>query len=479
MSQALRHTINSERSKSCTPAPGRFAIMIPILVCAYAEIASPLLMDLASAPLKVTSLAERLQANMAPRVENKIFWPTVAAITLFLVIRNWSRLTLPPHIKWLLAHLALAGLSVSWAFKPEASFTRFVLQAIIVTSIVLPAMLAPRTADMMRGLYLCFAFALILNIPFVFDQNPDILENVSIGYPGYFSFKGLLGECAAIAFLLSLHEVLYPGWRRALGFIIIGIATYLMIISMSKGSLGLSLVAPFLAWLALFIGRRMRVCPTIVLLSIPVCYWILSNIVGDLISRISWHLYANYTLSGRTDIWNFVNFEIARKPLFGWGYQSFWLVGLDAPSIVDAPGWIKTLPSSHNGYLDTNLDLGYVGLVVLVIFIFTSLRAIGRLAERQPARAWVLLTLALFAILTNFLESAWMHGMDMVWLIFLIVVAETGRWQSYSPGVPELPLAVPTLPGRRAGLARACRPDKRSPISEQSYVSWTRIKLPS
>ena len=54
-----------------------------------------------------------------------------------------------------------------WAFRPELSFIRFIQQVMIVTSIVLPAMVAARTADMMRGLFLVFAFASILNVFFV------------------------------------------------------------------------------------------------------------------------------------------------------------------------------------------------------------------------------------------------------------------------------------------------------------------------
>ena len=46
-------------------------------------------------------------------------------------------------------------------FQPGAARSLDILQQVmIVTSIVLPAMLAARTVDMMRGLFLCFAFAL-------------------------------------------------------------------------------------------------------------------------------------------------------------------------------------------------------------------------------------------------------------------------------------------------------------------------------
>jgi hypothetical protein len=84
-------------------------------------------------------------------------------ICLF-AMRNLSRLTLPPHIICLFGYLAFAGASVLWAFKPEMSLILFSQQAMIVTSIVIPALLAARTADMMWGVFLCFAFALISRV---------------------------------------------------------------------------------------------------------------------------------------------------------------------------------------------------------------------------------------------------------------------------------------------------------------------------
>ena len=138
----------------------KYAI-VPILACIFALIVSPLFIFFTSSPIQT------LQSAMESRPENRIFWPAMAAISVVLAVRNRSRLTLPPHIICLLAYLAFAGASVLWAFRPEISFIRFVQQVMIVTSIVLPAMLAARTADMMRGLFLCFAFASILNVFFV------------------------------------------------------------------------------------------------------------------------------------------------------------------------------------------------------------------------------------------------------------------------------------------------------------------------
>jgi O-antigen ligase len=301
----------------------------------------------------------------------------------------------------------------------------------VVTSIALPAMLAARTVDMMRGLFLCFAFALILNIFFVLGGSVTVVRYgsmlVNIGYQGYFQGKNYLGECAAVALLLSFHEMLCPGRRRASGIIVGVIAILLLYLSDCKTALGLSVICPFLAGVTLIFRKMTRISPAIILLSIPLCYTLLSNVSNFNINRISYILYGDSTLTGRTIIWDFAQYEIGRNPLLGWGYQSFWLVP-DSPAIIDAPGWVKMMPNAHNGYYDTMLEMGYAGLAFLLAFIITSLHAIGRVADRDPGRARLVLSLALFIILYNFFESLWMRGFEFLWVVFVIVAAEIGRY---------------------------------------------------
>ena len=90
----------------------------------------------------------------------------------------------------------------------------------IVTSVVVPTMLAARTVDMLRNLFLCFACAVALNLLlYMLGGSVTIAQYgaaaVDIGYQGYFLGKNYLGECAAVAFLLGAYEVCHRGFRRA------------------------------------------------------------------------------------------------------------------------------------------------------------------------------------------------------------------------------------------------------------------------
>jgi O-antigen ligase len=395
----------------------KFTIII-ILVCVFATVISPL---------------EYVIFNISPydtRLDTRIFWPAIAGVSIVLARQNHARLPrpLPPHIICLLLYLAFAGTSVLWAFNPKDSFVRFTQQAMIVTSIVLPAMLAAPTADILRGLFLwCFAPAAILNVPFVFENSPSIVAALK-GYPGYFMGKNYLGEFSAIPFLLALHEMLYPGRRRVFGIVVAGVAAWLLFWANSKTAFGLALLVPLVAGLTLLAKKITRLSPAVSLLSVPLCFVVLSTVSHFGIERISYMLYGDSSLTGRTVIWDFANTEIARRPLLGWGYQSFWLAGSNAPSIVDAPGWVKEMPDGHNGYVDTKLELGYVGLALLVSFIIATLHGVGRMADRAPARAWLVLSLALYVIVYNFLESVWLKSYEFLWVLFLVLAGEIARY---------------------------------------------------
>jgi exopolysaccharide production protein ExoQ len=398
-------------------------LILPMLVCVYVVIISPLISF-------VSVRSNTLQGMLESQWDNRIVWPVAAASSVGLALLHYSRggkLAWPPHIICLVAYVVLAGASVLWAFRPELSFIRFVQQVMILTSVVLPIMLLARSTDFMRGLFLCFLLGLILN---ALVLQPQIMPNGSIGYQGYVAGKNGLGQFAAIALLLAVYEALYPGPKRVLGIVAIIIAASLLFLSNSKTAFGLACLAPILAILMLTARKKARLSPAVFVLGIVLCYEVLSLVTGFNGARLSYMLYGDATFTGRTFIWDFVISEIKRYPALGWGYQSFWLVGPDAPSVLEAPGWVKGMPHAHNGYLDLMVETGLIGFATFIAFIFATLHAAGHVADRDPARAWLVLSIMLFIMLNNFLETSWMHGGDLLWVMFVVVAAEIGRhWQ--------------------------------------------------
>ena len=105
--------------------------------------------------------------------------------------------------------------------------------------------------------------------------------------------------------------------------------------------------------------------------------------------------------------------------------------------------------------------MGYAGLALLVVCIFATIHAIGRVAARDGGRAWFLLMVVLFVALHNFLESTWMRGSEMLWLMFLIVAADIGRYWKRSSFVAAPYRSHPPRPGNSGLGRRAALPDSR------------------
>ena len=86
------------------------------------------------------------------------------------------------------------------------------------------------------------------------------------------------------------------------------------------------------------------------------------------------------TLTGRTDIWKTLLAEPI-NPIIGTGYASFWLGDRLLRIWMMFPR--TPLIQAHNGYIEVYLNLGMIGLIVLIFVLVTGLRNTRR---RLPER---------------------------------------------------------------------------------------------
>lgn len=416
MAQAA--TLTSPSGEATGEAKLGAVMLIPLAGVVYALIGYPLL-------LSGCSLIDAA-CLQAPRPENRIVWPLLSLISAALIVQHWNRFFVPYHMSWLIAFVGFAGLSVVWAFRPEISFVRYTQQVMVVTAVALPCLIQGQRGDLMRGLFYCFAAAALINVFYTFGPPPVYAANATPGEAGYFAGKNYLGLCAGVTVLLSLHEMMQKGARRWLGVLVCLVAVYLLSLSNAKTSTGLVLICPVLAAIAVIARRAWRMSILILPLLILTASLIAILLSFD-IYKLSYWLYGESTFTGRRYIWTFASYQIERSPLIGWGYQSFWLVGPDGPSMMAMPRWVRTMPNAHNGYIDTTLEMGFVGLFLLLMFVASTLHAASHLVDRDPKRGWAVVTIAFFVIMTNLLEAQWMRAFEFIWLVFLILAVEVAR----------------------------------------------------
>ncbi len=159
----------------------------------------------------------------------------------------------------------------------------------------------------------------------------------------------------------------------------------------------------------------------------------------EAVEDLSLALFQDATFTGRTFIWSFASEMIARRPVLGWGYQSFWLIGPDAPSVVEAPGFVAIMPTGHNGYIDVLLETGWIGLALLTLVILSAFGRMRYFQRKNFSETWFVLSILCFLIFYNVMESSWFRGFDLAWLIFLIVIADEHRKKAPAPSSGPLP----------------------------------------
>lgn len=134
------------------------------------------------------------------------------------------------------------------------------------------------------------------------------------------------------------------------------------------------------------------------------------------------------TLSGRHIIWPEVQYFIERRPLLGYGFESFWTADhIDVVS--EACEW--GVREAHNGYLDVMLSIGKIGLAAGLLVAVAGLwsAARGYLTHRDPVYS-LPFGLILFALLNSFLES----GMVNIMLGTFLLGCYLLRMGLFSPG---------------------------------------------
>jgi exopolysaccharide production protein ExoQ len=121
----------------------------------------------------------------------------------------------------------------------------------------------------------------------------------------------------------------------------------------------------------------------------------------------------NATLTGRVPLWHSLLGSIARRPLLGYGYGTFWLN--TNPEMIRI--WLLNPwqpPDAHDAYLELALSLGIVGAsIATLLLVVVTARALSLC--RQPHARWAIYvaTYLIVYIVTNVDETQIFRGGDL------------------------------------------------------------------
>jgi exopolysaccharide production protein ExoQ len=136
----------------------------------------------------------------------------------------------------------------------------------------------------------------------------------------------------------------------------------------------------------------------------------------DLIVDLTGH---GATLIGRQQLWHDL-LALHTNPLIGVGFESFWL-GDWTSLLPEGRAWIPN--EAHNGYLETYLNLGLIGLFLLIGLLVATFRKAG--AELLSNLMWGRLRFGFLitTIFANWTESKF-RGLSVLWFAFYIIAID-------------------------------------------------------
>jgi len=356
--------------------------------------------------------------NDAARAKLRLLMLPVYLIAVVLLARHPGQFlaALRRNLQFLLL-LGLPFLSVLWSLNASISLRRAVG---LLGSVLLSYLIAIRFTP--RQMLLLVAFVLgscmVLSIILMGVAPRLAFMPMESDMRGIFVHKNVLGWAAALCSLVTGIMVIdKPLGLRRIGFPLLAASLICLIASKSMTGLLAAIAGLVLSWFFLLLTRRhglSRLVLMLVFLQLIAAFLVsLHEFLVPLLEALG----KDATLTGRVPLWNLVDEEISRRMLFGFGYQAFWTSGnADAWKIWGEIGWMA--PHSHNGYRETMLSLGVVGLAVLGLVIVRAVfqGAVLQFSASEDGWLWLNVLVGIFLVM-NLTESIFLVQNDLYWIL--------------------------------------------------------------
>jgi O-antigen ligase len=323
----------------------------------------------------------------------------------------------------ILLFLSWAFLSLSWSEHSLLASKRLALLGILwFSGIVFSQRLSPREIL----LWVFFSTLVYLHI--------GLLAEITLGtfHPaaGEYRFAGTIhpnsqGVNCALLFITSLFMITTDRRWRRFALATAGESLVFLFLTKSRASLGFALIAPLIYWsLTLPSSRKVFICS---------CFGTLSSLLlltaANLLPALH-HVVSlgrkdsdSLTLTGRIPLWEQLVTFISKRPVQGYGFDSFWTSNHVA-DVASEQGWAVT--QAHSSYIDLCLGLGLVGVTVYVIILTLAVRLtfryVGTPSGDGHAFSGVII---IFVMLNGLLESIFIYP-DHVSFVSILILTSLG-----------------------------------------------------
>lgn len=401
-----------------------------------------------------------------------VFFILPAAVLLALKAKSFSirgRVERPGLIL-LFMMPSLFLVSTFWSNHPVLTF-KLAAEALVSCGVVLVLTSSIRLKTLINAFFV--AQFLSVTVSLLSGKTGIIYETQQAAYVGYYGSKNFFAFAGLVLFILSIAVagINKTILSRIVGYIGVVIALLTLVLTISAGA-AISFFLIVLTYFALLIVKliNVRARPQFLLAAIIImlCAACLAGLVfgdengltGALLSMVG----KDATLTGRTDLWAYASRLIEQHPLFGIGYQAFWVQNDPAPEALWYAFHIPTRTGFHfhNQFYATAVELGYFGVAVTFIYVSALVVASVRAVMLHHNALTIFLVQLVVLMMSRIsTEVDLLAPFSIGWILTLFVTAYLFKLEPANVHRPK-PLAAggysadsysPTSSGTKNGLS--------------------------
>jgi O-antigen ligase len=247
---------------------------------------------------------------------------------------------------------------------------------------------------------------------------------------GVFGTKNGLGRMTIVGFAIWGVRTLAGEQRRARNWLILLTFAITAFETDSRTAWGVGglMIGVFVLARTLSVGRWFLALKGLIVTFLALCVALFAVNLKVMVTVVG----SDYSLTGRSGIWQAVWNAIQVHPWLGYGFDAFW--DSKERSFEIARAARTETPHAHDGFLDLLLSVGFVGLVCFVIaFVVVWRRALVVLREDQGRAALFPFAYLSFLILYNLTESSLLGSRAFEWIVFVAVAGALARVRRERP----------------------------------------------
>lgn len=348
---------------------------------------------------------------------DRAFLIVLMSVALWILFRrkyNWYN-TAKENV-WLMVLIFFMLFSILWSNMPYTSFKRWTREFVaVLMAFAVDSEPSPRKtmeSIFKRTIYILIPFSLLL-VKYFPKYGVQFSSWSGIrSWIGVTTQKNGLGRLCLIATFFLIWTLVRrwqgknpPIWKYQTH---IEIFILLISIHLLRGPAGVksatavtALEAGLLVYLGINLikkfGLNLKASFIIITLAIIIIFGIYTIFAGG--ASLKFYVSAvdrDASLTGRTEVWAILLPIALQRPIFGHGFGGFWTQKLRKEIMSEA----------HSGYLDVILNLGFIGILLVSIFLLSSSRKAHRELSQDFDWGVLWICFLIMSVVHNITESS-------------------------------------------------------------------------